>query len=63
MKTSSFQGLRHLKGKVEEFVYVFVAGEFLFVLPGGKRTTSRRLMPEFKLAIACLCNEYRSVPG
>lgn len=32
-------------------------------IPGGRRTTSRRLMPEFRLAIACLCNEYRNVPG
>ena len=32
-------------------------------LPCGSLTTSRRLIPELRLAIACLCNEYLNVPG
>lgn len=31
--------------------------------PGGRATTLRRLIPEFKEAWACLCKEYFSVPG
>lgn len=31
--------------------------------PSGNCTTERKLMPEFKDAWACLCNEYLKVPG
>lgn len=31
--------------------------------PSGSCTTERKLIPELRDAWACLCNEYRSVPG